>query len=111
MPLALETSGTTTPAALDTEAVLATLVGTKFYQLFLDGANLAADEALTIRWKYKVLTGGTSQVFDEITVYGHLLGNTKIAWTPPIASNIELVFAIVQSGGTLRAYPWKVLSW
>jgi len=110
MALALETSGTTTATGGGVEDTLATLTGTKFYQLVIDTVNMVDGDTLEIKVKSKVLNGGTTRL-EQIAVYTH--GQVEpIKRSLPFASDQELVFTITQSGaGTDKAFPWKVMSW
>ena len=108
MALALETSGTQSTTGSGTEDTLATLTGTKFYQLFLDLNDMVDGDVLTVKAKVKVLSGGTSRLAYSGT-YTHTQGE-KIVCTVPIASDQECIFTITQDSGT-ASIPWKVLSW
>lgn len=108
MALALETSGTKTTTGSSTEDTLATVTGTKFYQLWVDLNDLVDGDVLVVRAKYKVLSGGTSRILYQAT-YTHAQGE-PIVCTVPIASDQELVFSLIQATGT-ASIPWKVLSW
>lgn len=108
MALALESSGTKSTTGSGTEDTLATLTGTKVYQLFVDLNDMVDGDVLVVRAKYKVLNGGTSRILYQ-AAYTHAQGE-PIVCTVPIASDQEVVFSLIQSAGT-ASIPWKVLSW
>ena len=106
----LEASGTTTPTTLGVEEDLATLTGSKMYQAFVDCAALVADEIVTVRVKIKCLTGGVSRVVQTVTFNAQDASVNPLMPLAPFLSDIEYVVAIKQNNGTLRPFPWKVLS-
>ena len=103
----LNASGTQT-ATLTTEHTLATIttpIG--IYQLFVDAAALADGETLRLRVKYKVLTGGTERVLQEAIYVNAQADPIKVSL--PIVSDISFVATLTQTGGTGRAFPWKIM--
>jgi len=56
----------------------------------------------------KVLSGGTSRLAYQVTYTG--VQGEPIKYSVPVPANIEIRATIEQTGGTLRAYPWALLS-
>lgn len=115
MPVTTENSNTTTPSALGTEAVLDQIPGTGVYTFEIDLANMAAGDVLEVRLKKKILSGGTLRNIFVQHYFGAPNGDNMIQISVPIGNDLtdadSVVFAITQTHGTLRAYPWKVVKY
>ena len=108
MPTA-EASGTYTPAALDTEYNLNTAITTTKTLIFeVDTVNLANGETVTFQVKVTVLAAGANRVAYQ-AIYKHVQAE-PIKVSIPIPSDVSYQITIKQSGGTARAYPWKIFS-
>ena len=105
--MAVQASGTQT-ATLGTEHTLATVTAAGTYYLEVDTAALAAGETLLLSQKVKTLSGGTTRL-ESTGLYKHVQG-VPIKRSVPIQSDQEYVATLKQTGGTGRAYPWKVMS-
>lgn len=109
MALAVISSGTTTPGTLGVEEDLdASDTSGKTYVLVVDTANLTGSELLELRLYTKVLSGGTSRLAYTATFVG--VQGEPIKYSVPVPANIEIRATIEQTGGTLRAFPWALLS-
>lgn len=106
MPTALA-SGTQT-ATLTTEHDLATDTANHNYVLVVDAAALVAGETLELRLYTKVLSGGTERLA-YTAIYQHVQGEPA-KYSPPVPADISLRATLKQTGGTGRAFPWKLLS-
>jgi len=111
--MSLEASGTYTPAALNTEYTLDTVTPASAglaLQLSVDINALVDTEILILKIKTKVLTAGTSRILYKETFTAMQGDITPVITLPPMLFDQDAVFTIEQSGGTARAFPWKVLS-
>jgi hypothetical protein len=99
--------GTVTPASLGVSRVVKTLTGeTGMFQFEINTKNLANGEVLRVQISVKTLTGSTlDMVFDE--EYADIQAK-KVKFSIPIPAYHQIQFEITQTGGTLRAYEWKV---
>lgn len=102
-------SGTLTPATLGVEENFAAADTTnQTYVLVVDTANLANGEEVEFTIYTKALTGGTERI-----AYRRSYSNAQlepIKYSPPVPADISFKATVKQTGGTLRAYPWKILS-
>lgn len=105
----LEDSGTQT-ATVTTEHTLTTLSGNKTYQLYVDTANMAAGDAVELRIKTKVLSGGTTRCVSKATYKHAQSADDLIKISIPVMSDQEYVATLKQTAGTGRDFPWKVMS-
>lgn len=105
MAVSISTEGVQT-ATLTTEHTLATVTTPGTYVLFVDAANLANGETLTLRLKTKGTSGDTSQLAEE-SVFQHAQ-NEKNLYSKPIPSPVEVVATLTQTGGTGRSYIWAL---
>jgi hypothetical protein len=106
MPTSIS-SGTQT-ATLTTEHDLATDTANHVYVLAVDTAAMVNGETLELRMYTKVLTGGTERLA-YVAIYQHAQGEPA-KYSPPVPADISLRATLKQTGGTGRAYPWKLLS-
>ncbi len=108
MAIVVAASGTVTPTTLGTEQALAaadTTSGT--YVLVVDTVNVVNGEIVDLRIAGIVLAAGTERTIYRVS-YQHLQGE-PIKYSPPVPSDVSIRTYITQTGGTLRAYPWKLL--
>lgn len=103
-----EASGTQT-AVISTEHTLATVSANRMMILMVDAANMVLGDALTLRVKTRVLTGGTTRVA-FVGVYQHAQTDDPIKVSIPVGSPFEAIFTLQQTAGTGRAFDWSVLS-
>lgn len=107
MPNTVESSGTqaSTPG---TEHTVASPTDAKTRIFIVDVGNMVAGDALFIRVKRKVLTGGTVRLqyyMPLINVPGEV-----IIETPPVTCTFGAAFSIQQIGGATRNYDWSVVT-
>ena len=95
-------------AVLTTEHILATQNNAKVFVLEVDTSALANGETLELYVKSKCLSGGALAIAYSATYINVQAEPLKIS--VPIPSDIQAVFTLIQTGGTGRDYPWKVLS-
>jgi hypothetical protein len=102
-------NGTVTPTTLGVEQDFAAADTTnKTYVLVVDTFNLANGEEVEFTLYTKVLSGGTERIAYRKS-YTHAQIEA-IKYSPPVPADISFKASIKQTGGTLRAYAWKVLS-
>lgn len=107
MAIAVVASGTQT-ATVSTEHTLATSTTGKTYVLVVDTAAMVNGDALELRLKTKVLSGGTSREA-YLATFIHVQAQPN-KYSVPVPANIECVATLKQTAGTGRAYPWALLS-
>lgn len=117
MAVTAQGSGTQT-ATLTTEHTLLNVAVAGTFTLHVDLINMAAGDILELRIKQMVLTGGTARVAYYMRYEGAQNADDMIAISVPISNELTdagaLSFTLQQnriSGGTGRAYPWKVLKY
>lgn len=105
----IEVDSESAPAALtlDTPSTLVTETTAGVYQLIIDTNNMAAGDVLVVRSKLKVVSGGTSRLFEEEVLAG--ITSSKAWSTEPIAIAWEIIYELEQTDGTGRIIPWSVL--
>lgn len=97
----------TQAATISTEHSLTQQTGIGIYVLVVDTAAMASGDTLVVRLKTKVLSEGTSRITQEITMTG---AQTVPNWrSEPIPVDVEIIATLLQSAGTGRSYPWKLL--
>lgn len=99
------TSGSQT-ATVTTEHTLATITDAGAFVLAVDVANLANDDELELRAKIKVRSSDTSRTIWYAS-YAHAQATGNVM-SIPIPSPHEVVFTLLQTAGTGRAFPWAV---
>lgn len=98
-------------ATLTTEHTLVDINTAGVYVLVVDTVNMVAGDILELRVYQIVLTGGTRR---EV-LYGRFEGAQieKIKKSVPVSNDLTdsgaLRFTLLQTVGTGRVYPWKVL--
>lgn len=88
------------------EQTVVALTASGTYIAVLDTVNMQAGDALTIRVKAKVRSGGTIR-----TVYSISLADAQaepIAVSAPVGSPYGLTVTIEQTAGTNRAFPYSI---
>lgn len=107
--MAIEHSGTITPATTAVEETIQSSTVAKVLTLLIDTANLTGSEQLDLWVKTKVLTGGTVRI---VWYSGPMIGvqTYPIKVSIPCHNDFTMDFTIKQTGGTMRAFPWKVCS-
>jgi hypothetical protein len=106
---AIIASGTVTPTTLGVEQNFAAADTTnKVYVLVVDATNLALGETVELRIYTKVLSTGTEHLAYRVA-YNHVQGE-PVKYSPPVPADVSFKATITQTGGTLRAYDWKILS-
>ena len=101
----VESSGTQT-AVIGTEHSLATPSTAKTRVLIVDVNALAATEVLELRFKAKVLTGGTERLVLLQSYTGTV--SDPITESPPIVMPFGGTITLKQTSGTGRAFDWSV---
>jgi len=103
-------SGTFTPAAIGTEYHLLDATAAGDYVLKVDKANMLGGDILELRIYDTVLGGGAAGVLYKYGPYsGAPLTDDRIVISVPVPIDVAVSFTLKQTGGTARAYPWKVL--
>lgn len=100
-----QTCTVTTEHSLDTETTAGTFV------LLLDVTNLAegsTPDILEVRFKSKVLTGGTIRTWLLPVLIG--AQNNPLWQSPPFVSMFSLEVTIKQTQGTGRSFDWALIS-
>lgn len=114
MTVAAAGSGTQT-AVVTTEHTLLDVATAGVYTLHVDKVNMVAGDVLELRVYQIVLTGGTRRVVYLGRYADVQPTDDMIALTFPIANELtdsgSLRFTLLQSKGTSRNFPWKVLSY
>lgn len=106
MGLVAAASGTQA-ATISTEHSLTLQTGVGIYVLEVDTSAMQSGDTLILRMKNKVLSGGTSRVTQEATLSGvQAVANWR---SDPIPVDVEVIATLLQSAGTGRSYPWKML--
>jgi hypothetical protein len=106
MGLTAVTSGTQA-ATLSTEHSLTQQTGIGIYVLEVDASAMEAGDTLVLRLKTKVLSGGASKITQEATLSG---AQAVPHWrSEAIPVDVEIIATLLQSVGTGRSYPWKLL--
>ncbi len=111
--MAINTSGTATTDG--TEQTLATIATVGTFLLVMDRNAMTATDAVILRSKTKVLTGGTTRLFQKKLVLGAAadIEGVEHVTVPldPVPSGWETVFTLEHVGGTTGiAIPWEVHS-
>lgn len=107
-------SGTTTPAAVGTEEVLADITTAGYFHAAVDVSNLASGEEVTFTIRKKVLSTDTIAVGNKAgSVYSITVGYDRaqtlpVVELPPLHSEHEYMLSINQLSGTARAFKWSV---
>lgn len=105
MTASVKSSGTQT-ATLTTEHRLATVTDPGCYGLQIDVNALVDGETLEIFVYGIVLAAGTERQIDHFLIENAT--SDKIKYTLFYVSPISIGFAIKQTGGTGRSFPWSV---
>lgn len=104
-----EVASASAPSALTlvTPSTLTTQTTAGVYQLIIDTTNLVAGDILVVRSRIKVVSGGSSRLFEEEVAAGVTASK---AWsTEPIAIAWEIIYELEQTTGTGRVVPWSAL--
>lgn len=111
MAISVLSSGTQT-AVLTTEHTLVTTTVGGAYELHVDMFAKQAGETLLLRLKDTILSGGAERSAVYYTHTGaaaEVAPNGYIVILGPFAFDRGTTATLTQTGGTGRAYPWKVL--
>ncbi len=111
-------SGTKTVSTINTPETLLDVNAAGTYTLHVDTVNMAAGDMLELRIYQMVLTGGTRRVCYYVSYTDAQSADDLIKVSVPISNELTdtgaLRFELNQklpSGGTTRAFPWKVLKY
>lgn len=114
MAVTVEASGTQT-ATIGSEHVLRQVAANGVYTFHVDAANMVSGDILELRIKQKILTGGTLRTLMFQQYFGVQHGDDMIKVSIPIGNDLtdadSVVFTLIQTHGTGRSYPWKVLKY
>jgi hypothetical protein len=91
-----------------TEQTLATDTAGGVYVVALDTGAMVNGDTIEVRVKTKVRTGGTSRLA-YYAVYSHAQGAPN-KYSVPVPADVEIAVTLERTGGTDRAYPWKLLA-
>ena len=113
----LYASGTQT-ATLTTEHFLSSPNAVGTFTFHIDTSNMAAGDILELRVYQMELTGGTQRVLYYMRYEGAQPADDVQKVSMPVGNDLtdtnSLRYSLQQnriSGGTGRAYAWKVLTW
>lgn len=114
MAVTAQGSGTQT-AVIGTEHTLLDVAVAGTFTLHVDLNAMAALDVLELRIYQIVLTGGTRRVCYFKGAYGAQSADDMIVISVPISNELtdagSIRFTLKQTGGTGRAFPWKVLKY
>jgi hypothetical protein len=103
----------TQTATIGTEHTLLDVAVAGSFVFEVDTNALAAGDSLELRISAIVLTAGTRRVVYKSTFVGVQDADDKIKVSVPMSNELtdagSLRFTLKQTGGTGRAFPWKVL--
>ena len=103
----------TQTATVTTEHTLSDVNEAGVYTFHVDTVNMAAGDVLELRIYQMVLTGGTRRVAYLMAYYGAQPTDDLIKISVPISNDLTdsgaLRFTLLQTFGTSRNFPWKVL--
>jgi hypothetical protein len=102
-----ESSGTQS-ATVGTEHSLATITTSRVLVLTVDAVNMANGDALELRVKTRVLSGGTNRLAYMASYANVQADPVKIS--VPVVSMHSCEFTLKQTAGTGRGYDWSVVS-
>lgn len=104
-------SGTQT-ATITTEHSLSTVTVAGTFQLVVDISAMVAGDVLELRWKGKLLTGGTQRGGAPGIFYGAPPADDQFARSEYVVNvntdTASIEFTLKQTFGTGRAFPWQV---
>jgi hypothetical protein len=106
-PWTLDNSGTTTPT-VGTENFVRTSTTNGTFVFEVDTANMVLGDETELRVYTKTLTGGASTLL-WFGACQDVTGGTTKKVSPFVGSDIEIKVSILQTAGTARAFPWKLL--
>jgi hypothetical protein len=97
-----------TALTLSVESVLATITVAGVHDLHLDTNALTGAEVLEAR-VYEAVDGTTLRLLDAVTITpGGSVAARSLAYATD--GTMDLRFAIIQTGGTGRVIPWRILT-
>ena len=114
MAVTAQGTGTQT-ATITTEHTLLDVAVAGTFTLHVDKNAMADGDTTELRIYQIVLTGGTRRVVYVAKFDDEQATDDKIAISVPISNELtdagSLRFTLLQTAGTGRAYPWKVLKY
>jgi hypothetical protein len=114
MAVTAHASGTQT-TTVTTEHSLSTVTVTGSFQLYVDLAAMQDGDVVELRIKQKVLTGGTQRGGLAVGYYGAQPTDDLVKISVPVSNEISdagsIEFTLLQTFGTSRNFPWKVLKY
>ncbi len=103
----------TQSATVTTEHFLSSINVGGVFSLTVDTVNMVALDVLELRAYQMVLTGGTQRKTLFVAYYGAQPAEDLIKVSIPLSNELTdanaLRFSLLQSFGTSRNFPWKVL--
>jgi hypothetical protein len=109
--------GTTTPT-VNAESTLDTETGAGVYVITVNLKNMVAGDAVELRAYKKVLTGDSTKGLVSIGSFANKQGDAAdvgskaygeiLAQSIPIVAAFGVVFTLLQTAGTARAFDWVV---
>lgn len=109
MAVTLVTSGTKT-ATVTSEHTLYTTTTAGVYVFQVDISNMIAGDSLYLYIATKCLSGGTLRKTYSVNVTGAPAADNLMLVSVPIAIDVQYDAILLQSTGTGRSFPWKILS-
>lgn len=107
MTLAVTASGTQT-ATISTEHTLNAPSASNVYQLAVSLANLANGDVVELRFKRKVLTGGSAEVVFNASYANAQGADAALALSPPVPCPFGCTVTLKQVAGTGRDFDWSL---
>lgn len=108
MPNTVESSGTLAATPGTEHTVLTSATDAKTRVFIVDVGNMVAGDALFLRVKRKILTGGTVRLQYYMALVN--VPGESIIESPPVTCTFGAVFTIQQVGGSSRNYDWSVVT-
>lgn len=99
----------TQSGTIGSEFALASPTGAGIFIFCVDLTNLAAGDALELRLKKKVLTGGAVGVVWKGAFYNAQDSDSVIAISLPLTVAFGCTASLKQVAGTARSYDWELL--
>jgi hypothetical protein len=104
--MATSNSNGSQTAVISTEHTLATITTSGSFVLGIDTNAMVLGDKLTLRVKAKVRSIGTTRLAYTAN-YAHVQGE-QVKFSIPVPSTNEVVFTLLQTAGTGRAFPWEI---
>jgi hypothetical protein len=94
-------------AVISTEHSLTQQTGIGIYVLLVDTTNMLVGDTMFLRIKTKRLSTGVSTTAYKTEIIGEQTEPHK--YSIPVPVDIEIICTLIQTTGTGRVFPWKLL--